>query len=57
MTSTRDERRLVEVRGKIATLSVVSRDDFNIAARYGALVTLESILADRVQHRRLSATR
>lgn len=47
----RDKARLVEVRGKIRQLSVVSRDDFNLPARYTALVALEAILLERVTGR------
>ncbi|MEY2451507.1 MAG: hypothetical protein QOD92_1081 [Acidimicrobiaceae bacterium] len=43
-----DELRLVEVREKIDQLSVVSSDDFNLPARYRALVALEAILVQRV---------
>jgi hypothetical protein len=43
-----DELRLVEVREKIDQLSVVSSDDFNLPARYRALVALEAILLERV---------
>jgi hypothetical protein len=45
---TRDERRLAEVRAKIDLLHVSSTDHFNLPARYRALVTLETILVDRV---------
>jgi hypothetical protein len=47
----RDQARLVEVQGKIRQLSVVSRDDFNLPARYTALVALEAILFERVTGR------
>jgi hypothetical protein len=46
---TRDERRLGEVRSKIDVLHVRSTDEFNLPARYRALVTLETILAERVR--------
>jgi hypothetical protein len=46
-----DELRLVEVREKIDQLSVVSRDEFNLPARYRALVALEAILLQRVTGR------
>ena len=50
MDPTRDELRLVEVRGKLDALHLVSRDDFNLPARYRSLVTLEEILRQRVDH-------
>jgi hypothetical protein len=49
---TRDERRLVEVREKLHVLRVVSKDDFNLAARYRALVKLEAIMRGRVEQGR-----
>jgi hypothetical protein len=48
MQRTRDEERLLEIRGQIDALSVVSRDDFNLRDRYSSLVKLEGILAQRV---------
>jgi hypothetical protein len=54
--STRDERRLAEVREKLHTLRVTSRDDFNLPARYRALVKLETIIRGRVKQER-AATR
>jgi hypothetical protein len=53
---TRDERRLIEVREKLHVLRVTSRDDFNLPARYRALVKLETIIRGRVQQER-TATR
>jgi hypothetical protein len=50
MASTRDELRLIEIRGKLDSLCLVSRDDFNLAARYRSLKTLEEILSERVNH-------
>jgi hypothetical protein len=49
MDPARDERRLLEIRGKLAALRKVSRDDFNLPARYRSLVTLEEILSERVK--------
>jgi hypothetical protein len=46
MEPTRDERKLLEVKEK--ALRVVSRDDFNLPARYHALAKLEAILRQRV---------
>ena len=46
---TRDEQRLVEVGEKIDALHVGSTDNFNLPARYRALVKLEAILRQRVQ--------
>jgi hypothetical protein len=46
---TRDELRLLEVRGKLDALRLVSRDDFNLPARYRSLVALEEILRQRVR--------
>jgi hypothetical protein len=51
MEVTRDERRLAEIRSRIAVLSLVSNDDFNLPARYRSLVTLEEILRQRVNVR------
>lgn len=45
---TRDERRLLAVRDKIEAIHLVSTDNFNLPARYRALVKLESILHERV---------
>jgi hypothetical protein len=56
MHSTRDERRLVEVREKLQVLRISSRDDFNLPARYSALVKLETIIQGRVTQER-TATR
>ena len=44
MESTREQRRLEEVQHKIETLQIVSGDNFNISARYHALIQLEAIL-------------
>ena len=44
MESTREQRRLQEVQHKIERLQIVSRDNFNISARYHALIQLEAIL-------------
>ena len=52
VTPTRDEQRLAEVSGKLEALRVVSRDDFNLPARYRSLVTLEKILRQRVKQER-----
>lgn len=52
MERTRDEERLFAIRLQIDALSVVSRDDFNIPARYSSLVKLEAILAQRVDSSR-----
>jgi hypothetical protein len=48
MEPTRDQQRLFEVRHQIATLAVVSDDDFNIRLRNEGLMKLEGILADRL---------
>jgi hypothetical protein len=52
MDTTRDERRLTEVREKLHVLRVTSRDDFNLPARYRALVKLETIIRSRVRQER-----
>jgi hypothetical protein len=48
MELTRDEARLAEIRSKLALLSIVSTDNFNLPARHRSLVTLEAILLRRV---------
>jgi hypothetical protein len=48
MERTRDQKRLLEVRHQIATLAVVSPDDFNIRLRNDGLTRLEAILAHRI---------
>jgi hypothetical protein len=48
VTPTRDEQRLTAVRDKIEALHVATTDNFNLPARYRALVKLESILQERV---------
>jgi hypothetical protein len=52
MDPTRDERRLADVRHKLHALRVTSRDDFNLPARYRALVKLETIIRGRVRQAR-----
>ena len=52
MDTTRDERRLTEVREKLHVLRVTSRDDFNLPERYRALVKLETIIRSRVRQER-----
>jgi hypothetical protein len=53
---TRDERRLFDLRCQIEALHVSTRDDFNLAARYNALVKLETILLERMKQRRTATT-
>jgi len=50
--STRDEQRLAEVREKLHVLRITSRDDFNLPARYSALVKLETIIRGRIKQER-----
>ncbi|MDQ1402530.1 MAG: hypothetical protein QOG03_846 [Actinomycetota bacterium] len=48
MKPDRDAKRLVQIRDRIEALSVVDNDNFNLPARYRALVKLETILSQRV---------
>jgi hypothetical protein len=48
---TREELRVVEVGKKIDALHVGSTDNFNLPARYHALVKLEAILLERIASR------
>jgi hypothetical protein len=56
MDPTRHELRLLEVQGKLDALRKVSRDDFNLAARYRSLVTLEEILRLQVTQDRTASS-